>query len=345
MTGSRQDQTRLPGGEIRYSAIVPPVATARSPEIESVSRRILRAWSAADYETIANLFSHDATLRVLGFDRGEWWAGPDEFLKVWRAQADEMPVWDIEIGDVEAFEDGSLGWACIFTTLVTPETRSPMRHTAVFKLESGAWHVIQWHNSIPTGNQRIFGVELTRTLDNLVTSVLDDAAQLTPSAGSEGTMTLVFTDIVDSTLHAGSIGDLPWAETMARHESTVQRVTAAHGGMVVKFLGDGSMLAFESARAAVRAAVELQRACEGEPFVVRIGIHTGEVVRTADDLFGLTVNKAARVAMAADGGGIMVSSTTRDLVGSLDGVAMGESQMVALKGLADTHQIVPVSWE
>ncbi|MBT8216737.1 MAG: adenylate/guanylate cyclase domain-containing protein, partial [Acidimicrobiia bacterium] len=93
------------------------------------------------------------------------------------------------------------------------------------------------------------------------------------------------------------------------HEADIRRIAGEQGGTVVKFLGDGSMLAFGSARAAVRAAVDVQRACQAAPFAVRIGIHTGEVVRTADDLFGLTVNKAARVAASADGDSIMVSST------------------------------------
>jgi len=91
--------------------------------------------------------------------------------------------------------------------------------------------------------------------------------------------------------------------------------------------------------------VDIQRASDRATFGIRIGVHTGEVIRTAGDLLGLTVNKAARVAAAADPRGIMVSSTTRDLVGSLEGIRMGEPRIVALKGLSDTHQIVPIEWE
>jgi class 3 adenylate cyclase len=105
------------------------------------------------------------------------------------------------------------------------------------------------------------------------------------------------------------------------------------------------MLAFESARAAVRAAVEIQRASDHDAFGIRIGVHTGEVIRTGGDLLGLTVNKAARVASAADAGTIMISSTTRDMIGSLDGIRLGEPKIVALKGLSDTHQIVQLEWE
>jgi class 3 adenylate cyclase len=63
---------------------------------------------------------------------------------------------------------------------------------------------------------------------------------------------------------------------------------------------------------------------------------------TERDLFGLTVAKAARVAAIADAGEIMISSTTRDLVGSIEGTRMVEPEVVALKGLSNTHQIVAV---
>jgi class 3 adenylate cyclase len=296
-------------------------------------------------ETMSNLFSSDPNLRVIGFDLEEQWRGPEEFLKVFSAQSGEWPEWRIDVQQAEAFEDGSIGWATLLSELVTPETETPMRHSAVFRLDGGAWKVVQWHNAIPVPNQQIFGVELTTTLDHLVASVLDKDSDLSIAAGPEGTMTLVFTDIVDSTVLAQSVGDVAWTEMVGSHEAVIRRIAGAQGGTVVKFLGDGSMLAFGSARAAIRASVDVQRACEVAPFAVRIGIHTGEVVRTAHDLFGLTVNKAARVAAAADGGNIMVSSTTRDLVGSMDGVRIGEPEMVALKGLSGTHLISPIEWD
>lgn len=105
------------------------------------------------------------------------------------------------------------------------------------------------------------------------------------------------------------------------------------------------MLAFESARASVVAAVDIQRAAAVGPFAVRVGIHTGETIRTVDDVRGLTVSKAARIASAAGAGQVMASSTTRDMVGSRDGVHVGEPEIVALKGFADTHQIVLLDWE
>jgi class 3 adenylate cyclase len=291
--------------------------------------------------TMANLFSGDPSLRVVGFAPDEWWTGPEEFLRIRETQIPEIGTMRLQVDKIEAFEDGAFGWAAISTTIDTHETRTPMRHIAALRLEAGVWKVVLWHNSVPVPNSQIFGVDLTTTLDDLVTSVLSEPG----SSALEGTMTLVFTDIVDSTGLAERLGDTVWAELINRHETTIRQVTSAQGGTVVKLLGDGSMLAFESARAAVRAAVDIQRASEHADFGVRIGVHTGEVIRTAGDLLGLTVNKAARVAAAAESGTVMISSTTRDLVGPVDGVRLGEPRIVALKGLSDTHQIIPIEWD
>jgi len=312
----------------------------RSVEIESVARRVLRAWQVRDLEMLSNLISGDAGLRIVGSDLDERWIGPDQFFAIFEAQSGEMPDWDLEIGNVEGFEDGPFGWATAYSRLVMPERVTQMRHSALFRLEAGVWRVIQWHNSIPVSNAEVFGVELTTTLDELVASVLDESAEL--RSGSEGTMSLVFTDIVDSTPLAAAVGDASWTDLVRSHERRVRQITESHEGAVVKFLGDGSMLAFESARQAVRAAVEIRESTSGESFGLRVGIHTGEVVRTGDDLFGITVNKAARIASAAGAGQIMISSTTRDLVGSMDGIAFGQPTNVALKGLQDTHQMMPV---
>lgn len=314
-----------------------------SPEIESVVRRMLGLY-AGDFESLRNLMSSDPSLRVLGSDRDEWWKGPAEFLAVRETQTDETPEFDVRLDEVEGFVDGNVGWATVFQTMTTAEGSTPLRHTVVLRLEAGVWRVIHLHNSSPVANQQIFGVDLTKTLDDLVTSILEEEDSLQGDVSSEGTVTLVFTDIVDSTTLAESVGDNAWAQVIGDHEAVIDKVTTAHGGRVVKFLGDGSMLAFDSARAAVRSAIEIQKETTNAPFSVRIGVHTGEVKRTARDLYGLTVNKAARVAAATNAGGVTISSTTRDLVGPMDGVVIGDARTIALKGMSGTHQVVPIEW-
>jgi hypothetical protein len=172
----------------------------------------MMAWVSADEDTMSNLFSADASLRVLGFDDDEWWIGPDEFLGVFGAQSLDWPDWLLEIQRAEASQDGAFGWATAFSILTSPETKTAIWHVATFRLEAGVWKVIQWHNSIPVPNRQIFGIDLTTTLDDLVASVLDEDTQLVPAAGSEGTMTLVFTDTVDSTALAESVGDVAWTQ-------------------------------------------------------------------------------------------------------------------------------------
>jgi len=152
----------------------------------------------------------------------------------------------------------------------------------------------------------------------------------------------VFTDIVDSTILAERIGDEEWVELVKKHEASIRRSTSRNGGTVIKMLGDGSMLAFRSARAAVRTSLEIQEAAEAEAYAVRIGIHAGEVVRSEGDLLGLTVNKAARVASVAGGGQIVVSTVVAELIGTVDGLIIGKPETVTLKGLSGTHTLVHI---
>ena len=307
---------------------------------------MLATWGKGDAETMSNMFSSSADLRVIGFDEHEQWNGADEFLKVFATQMDEMPDWSIENHQVEAFEDESFGWATLHSTIVSPEGETPIRHTAVFRLDGGAWKVVQWHNSIPVPNQQVFGVELTTTLDRLVASVLDAGSDLAGTSGAEGTATLVFTDIVDSTVLAQSVGDVGVGQAPSiRMNAPSNTLRACMVEPLSSSLVTDQCWSLNPPAAAIRAAVELQRSCDAEPYAIRIGIHTGEVIRTANDLLGLTVNKAARVASAAAAGSIMVSSTTRELVGQMEGVRIGEPRIVRLKGIADAHQIAPVEWQ
>ena len=314
----------------------------QSPEIESLMRRVWVAWHERDMSTISNLFADEPSLVGIGSDSDEWWMGSDEFLRVRHTQFAEMPEYEITVNDVVAFEDGEVGWAAILLTMSTPVMTSKLRTTAVFRLENGAWRIVQWHNSLPVPNEQMFGVELTTSLDQLLASVAEEQPRILSTDGFEGTATLMFTDIVDSTILAERMGDLAWSRLAASHEETLRTVAGAHEGRLVKMLGDGAMLAFDSARAAVRAAVGLQHSLTGEGVEGRIGIHTGEVVHTTDDLLGVTVNKAARVAAAAGAGEILISSTVRDLIGTMPDMNLGQPRVVALKGLRDTHQLIPI---
>lgn len=194
-------------------------------------------------------------------------------------------------------------------------------------------------------NLELSGIELTRTLADLVDSI-DAGAELSRATGLSGTATLMFTDIVDSTPLSLSLGEAVWADTINSHFDALQKVVESEGGSLVKTLGDGGMYAFESGSAALKAAKRIQQAvsASSDPQLqVRVGVHTGDVIRTEADYVGATVSKAARVAAAAVGGQIMVSSTTAGMVTATE-FEFGTPITVELKGLEGTHQLQPLIW-
>ena len=157
----------------------------------------------------------------------------------------------------------------------------------------------------------------------------------------EGTLTMLFTDIVDSTSAAERLGDQRWAAVLEHHDRTVRAVVAGHHGTVVKGSGDGYLIVFASARQAVLAAIAIQRATaspaaagpEG-PIVLRAGLHTGEVVQRDGDVFGRNVIAAARIASEAHAGQVLVSALTKELVESSGDLSFSDGVEVSLRGLA-----------
>ena len=129
----------------------------------------------------------------------------------------------------------------------------------------------------------------------------------------DGTVTIVFTDIVDSTVLTSRLGDHAWRDVLRRHDTVIRDVTGHHGGTVVETQGDGS----------------------------RIGVHTGDAIQEADRFFGTTVHYAARVASQALGGEVLVSNLVRELVAN-SGVQFTESREVELKGLDGAHRLFAV---
>ena len=150
--------------------------------------------------------------------------------------------------------------------------------------------------------------------------------------------TLLFTDIVDSTGTAIALRDRAWRALLDNHDSALRAATARYGGVAVNTTGDGFLARFDSPTQAVRAAQEIHSAAADSALAVRIGIHSGECERRGDDLAGLTVHIAARVAGNAGPGDVLVSRTVRDLLAGseLRFVDRGEYE---LKGVPDRWQI------
>lgn len=170
-----------------------------------------------------------------------------------------------------------------------------------------------------------------------------ELAELVP----DGNVVVMFSDIEDSTPLTERIGDRAWARLIGDHAEKIERLVKMHEGHLVKSQGDGFMIAFADPIAAVMCAIALQQAVREDArrlranrIRVRIGMHMGKSVLRGDDLFGLNVAMAARVAAEAEGGEILVSEEVRDAVG--DAVPFDDGRKVELKGFTGTYLLYAV---
>src|SRR3954447_23409118 len=139
------------------------------------------------------------------------------------------------------------------------------------------------------------------------------------------TVTVLFTDLVGSTALSARLDPATDDRLRDAHFTQLRAAVDAVGGTVVKNLGDGLMVIFDSARAALSGAVRMQQAVErhnrsGEPLAVRIGLATGEATESDGDYFGDPVVTAARLCALADGGQILATEVVRVVAGRHPGV-------------------------
>jgi len=136
-----------------------------------------------------------------------------------------------------------------------------------------------------------------------------------------GTVTLLFSDIEGSTTLARQLGER-WPAVLDAHYALLRRAVAGHGGVEAGTAGDGLLAAFMSARDAVQAAADAQRALAahdwpaGTTVCVRMGLHTGEPVLTLDGYAGLDAHRGARVMAAGHGGQVLLTAAVVEIVGA-----------------------------
>lgn len=311
--------------------------------------RFFEAVRDGDEQAVSNRISRQPGFERFGSDPAEWWQDGETAALVWTQQMREMGggyPWRLADG-VHAMMEGSVGWAGARAEFDTPTGPTELRLTCVLHLEHGEWKLVQFHSSVPSTNEE-HGFLLTTSVDQIAESVSASRPDLSATSAPDGTVTIAFTDIEDSTRLNEFLGDQRWLEVLRAHNDVVKVVTADFGGTVVKNQGDGFMLAFSSARRALNCAEAIERTIAdrfrdpGSPIRVRIGIHVGETVREADDFFGHAVSYAARIASTAAGGEIVVSSLVHELVAQTGEFVFGEVRVVELKGIGGSHRIYPV---
>jgi class 3 adenylate cyclase len=162
------------------------------------------------------------------------------------------------------------------------------------------------------------------------------------SRGPERSLkTVVFTDIVGSTERAREVGDERWRKLLDRHEAALQRQIARFEGQLVKTTGDGALALFDGPARAIRCGLAVREAMRGLGLEVRAGVHTGEVELRGDDVGGIAVHIAARVAASAGTGEVLVSRTVADLIAGSD-VQLTDRGEYELKGIPERWRLFAV---
>jgi class 3 adenylate cyclase len=162
-----------------------------------------------------------------------------------------------------------------------------------------------------------------------------------PAAPDRMVVTMLMTDIVDSTRTAATLGDAAWKQRLADHNRIVRRQFERYAGREIDTTGDGFLAVFGSAAAALRAAVASRDAVRATGLEIRAGVHTGEVELREDGIRGIEVHAVARIMAAAPAGTVLASAITQALTAS-SGVKFVSSGMHSLKGFEQPVELFEV---
>ncbi len=154
--------------------------------------------------------------------------------------------------------------------------------------------------------------------------------------------TVVFTDIVGSTARAEALGDQAWGDLLDLHDKAVRKELERFRGNEVKWTGDGFLATFDGPARAIQCALAIVSTVRALGLEVRAGIHTGEVDLVKNDIRGIAVHIASRVADLANGGEVVVSRTVKDLVAG-SGIAFQDYGTHELKGVPDQWKLFRAS--
>lgn len=174
-----------------------------------------------------------------------------------------------------------------------------------------------------------------------------DDPEAIPPSGTHW-VTVMFTDLTDSTGLAESMGDEAWSNVLSVHRRLVRTCVKKHDGKEIGTQGDGFLVRYESPAQAVSAAIAIERAHDekrkGRMYLpdVRIGIHAGDAVHDDGDLIGQVVNVAARLTGVAEPGQILVTEQVADRL-SAD-VALQDCGLHELKGISRPRHLLAVDW-
>jgi class 3 adenylate cyclase len=154
--------------------------------------------------------------------------------------------------------------------------------------------------------------------------------------------TVLFSDIVGSTVRAVAVGDRRWTEVLDQHDAIAARQIDLHRGTRIKATGDGVLATFDGPARAIACGCELRDSLRPLGVEVRVGLHTGEIELRGADIGGIAVHIGARIAGVANAGEVLVSRTVTDLVAG-SGIEFADHGVHQLKGVPGDWQLFAVT--
>jgi len=208
------------------------------------------------------------------------------------------------------------------------------------------------HGNLP---HQIISVDImaVRSFLGRISDPLPDDIGRVEAGGSEidaAFRAIMFTDLKDSTAMTSRLGEDKALALLEVHNQLIRKSLREHGGSEVKHTGDGIMASFASSAEAISSAVAIQQAFAthnatrpDEAMYVRIGLHGGEPVERSGDLFGSTIQMAARLCAKCEPGQILVSDVVKSSCESAD-LPFTDMGQVEVKGFEAPVEVYTVSW-
>ncbi|HVM30484.1 MAG TPA: adenylate/guanylate cyclase domain-containing protein [Candidatus Limnocylindrales bacterium] len=268
---------------------------------------------------------------------------PDELRPVGRGRLQVVDIGDTTVGRVR-YEPGwrwsedvkpivGTQWCEIYHVGVVMSGRLRVEMNDGATIELGPDDVYE----IPPGHDAcVIGDEPWVSIDSVGRRYFGQSSN---AAADRLLVTMLFTDLVASTEVAARLGDARWRDRLTEYQRHLPPTLERFRGRLIGTAGDGTFAVFDGPANAVRAALDMAQRAEQLGLAQRAGVHTGEVERAGDELRGIAVHLAARVAAAAGAGEILVTSTTHALLGG-SGMSFASHGMHELKGIPQPVELL-----
>jgi class 3 adenylate cyclase/pimeloyl-ACP methyl ester carboxylesterase len=192
------------------------------------------------------------------------------------------------------------------------------------------------------GNEHLATADFVPRLLSPVIPFLQEAVSQEAPEPDKVLATILFSDIVGSTIRAAELGDTRWRQLLGEHHACVRRQLARFRGVELDTAGDGFFARFDGPARAIRCALAIRDAVREIGLEVRLGLHTGECEVLDAKVAGIAVAIGARVSARAAAGEVLVSQTVKDLVAG-SGIAFEDRGLAELKGVPGQWRLYAVT--